>query len=247
MSGMVNSSIPKPSVPEFTIKNIDNSYYMPPTYGTDPYSGKTIQTGGGFIVQNKSIELTIKNQPFTSYRDGPYVDSNNISLYYQIGYKGHFEDQWHYYTTYAKTGSEYTVILAGLIWDGSQPTIALGNLPAGSQVDFQVQAEIGYFTLNEHYPILVPQYGDFHGESSGWSNTQTITVGDNTLTTAPSTIQPSLSPSESQNPTPNQSSAQTVIPPETDWTPITIVASLGVIVVIVAVTAVFLYKRRVKR
>ncbi len=35
------SSIPKPSIPEFTLKFLDNSYDVPPTYGIDPYTGKT--------------------------------------------------------------------------------------------------------------------------------------------------------------------------------------------------------------
>jgi hypothetical protein len=33
----------KPSVPEFTVKLVDNSYDVPPTQTTDPYTGtKTI-------------------------------------------------------------------------------------------------------------------------------------------------------------------------------------------------------------
>ena len=33
-------SIPKPSVPEFTLKYVDNSHNVLPIYGVDPYTGK---------------------------------------------------------------------------------------------------------------------------------------------------------------------------------------------------------------
>ena len=56
-------SITKPSVPNFTVTYVDNSYYMEPVYGVDQYSGETIQTGGGYTVQNKSFELKIKTCP----------------------------------------------------------------------------------------------------------------------------------------------------------------------------------------
>jgi hypothetical protein len=58
-------SIPKPSVPEFTVKYVDRSYYVPPVYGVDQYSGKTVQTGGGFTVTNKTLEVTIRGKSFT--------------------------------------------------------------------------------------------------------------------------------------------------------------------------------------
>lgn len=43
--GTVQASISKPSVPEFTVKYVDNSYDVPPTYGIDQYTGeKSLQT-----------------------------------------------------------------------------------------------------------------------------------------------------------------------------------------------------------
>ena len=57
----------KPYVPEFTLKYLDNSYDVPPTYGTDPYTGNNVTTQAGYHVQNESVEVIIKNQPFTSY------------------------------------------------------------------------------------------------------------------------------------------------------------------------------------
>jgi hypothetical protein len=59
-------SIPKPSVPEFTLSYSDKSYSVPPTYDIDPYTGKSIITQDGYYVKNASVEVTIKNQPFTA-------------------------------------------------------------------------------------------------------------------------------------------------------------------------------------
>ena len=36
------NDIPKPSIPEFTLKFEDNSYYVPPTYEINPYTGELI-------------------------------------------------------------------------------------------------------------------------------------------------------------------------------------------------------------
>ena len=72
------ASTPKPSVPEFTLKYVDHSYDVPPTYSTDPYTGKTVMTQAGYHVENKSIEVTIKNQPFTNYKD---ASGNNVMLF----------------------------------------------------------------------------------------------------------------------------------------------------------------------
>ena len=58
------SSITKPSVPEFTVKLMDNSYDVPAHNYTDPYSGKNT-TYAGYHVYNATIDITIKNQAFT--------------------------------------------------------------------------------------------------------------------------------------------------------------------------------------
>ena len=50
----------KPSVPEFTVKLVAHPYDVPTTYSTDPYTGETI-THAGYHMENKSIEVSIKN------------------------------------------------------------------------------------------------------------------------------------------------------------------------------------------
>src|SRR5665647_1089789 len=85
-------SIPALSVPEFTVKLVDRSYDVPITYTTttDPFSGKQITTSsGGYHVTNKTIDVTIRNQPFTSTDLG---NGSVIQLYYSVRAKGHFGD-----------------------------------------------------------------------------------------------------------------------------------------------------------
>ncbi len=86
-------SIPKPSVPEFTLKYIDNSHTVDAVTAFDPYTGKETVTEPGYYVQNKNIELQIKNQDFHPYED---ADGHEIGLYYSIQARGHFNGSWFY-------------------------------------------------------------------------------------------------------------------------------------------------------
>jgi hypothetical protein len=107
----VLASIPKPSVPEFNLKFVDNSYDVPSTYSPDPYTGKNVMTQAGYHVQNKSLEVTIKNQLFTNYKD---ATGNNIMLYYDVSWKGHFEDYW---KSFNSTKQMYLVASSSLMAD----------------------------------------------------------------------------------------------------------------------------------
>lgn len=79
------------SVPEFTLKLVAHPYDVPSTYEIDPYTGEKIITSYGYHEENKSIEVTIKNQPFTSTLD---ASGNYTSLYYNVRYKGNYADEW---------------------------------------------------------------------------------------------------------------------------------------------------------
>jgi hypothetical protein len=165
-------TIPKPSVPEFTLKYIHNSYDVAPTYGIDPYTGKTVVTQAGYHVENQSVEIAIRNQPFT------YIELDNgryANLFYNISYRGHYEKDWYYYSYdlntewfLGKSDSEYTVI-------------SFKQIPNEGKMDFRVQAQVGYFTdYNMPWKVYV-----FHGETSGWSNIQTITIPEGSTSTSP--------------------------------------------------------------
>jgi hypothetical protein len=203
------ASISTPSVPEFTLKFVDHSYDVPPTYGIDPYTGKNVMTQAGYPVQNKSIEVTIKNQPFTPYID---VGGERVWLFYDVRFKGYFED-WGFYNASSfgdyqhyilMSDSEYTLISYFLQEDADDYSgYVIGDVPSGGQIDFQVQAIAGYVTTI--HGGFVPPFGYtgydvFTGEKSGWSSTQTITISESqTPTSSPVTTSP---PDQTPEPTP---------------------------------------------
>jgi hypothetical protein len=192
-------SIPKPSVPEFTLKFVDHSYDVPPTYGIDSYTGKNVMAQAGYHVENKSVVVTIKNQPFSNYKD---ANGTTIMLYYDIRWRGHFGDYWNDLnsTEIELVASSSLMVDNVLAYPNSPSTtfsygfggnngsdyygVHLGEISAGGQVDFQVEALIGYFTRVYESPSPADQFSGgrpgyhdvFTGESSGWSDTQTVTV-----------------------------------------------------------------------
>jgi hypothetical protein len=198
-------SIPKPSIPEFSLNVVSHPYDVPTTYATstpNPYTGKTelFITKMGYHVENKSIELTIKNQPFTSTLD---ASGNYTSLYYNVKFKGHHTAEWNYWPTVGSglpytdaSKSDYTVINFTL---GTNPTNGFfWDVPVNGQEDFQVQAMIGHdnkyaYVINAESPNAYTAYSYiFKGQSSDWSNLQTITIGETAELPTPSPTVPEL-------------------------------------------------------
>jgi len=185
------SSMPSLSVPNFTVKLVNNSYFVQPIYGTDPYTGQSVVTSAGHYVENESIEVIIQNQPFVPYSTDNGINWT-INLYFVVQTKGHFSDDW--------TGQAFPDSASQIEDYTSQYTTVLeysNSIPSAGEIDFQVQAFIGYYyrQYNPELPNLcqefMPNYV-FNGTASGWSNTQTITIGARTPV---ATITPSMSPS----------------------------------------------------
>ena len=172
----VANGLTKPSVPEFTVRFVDASYDIPTTYSTDPYTEANV-THPGYHVQNRTIEVAIKNQPFTPYQS----DDQTINFYLNIRTKAHYATEW--ITIYnpdrgyiTQSNSEYTKVTFSLD-DNIFPF--WNNVPSGGIVDFQVQALIGYThrAYNSSETDQLKMYPwVFTGEMSGWSNTQSVTV-----------------------------------------------------------------------
>lgn len=237
------SSIPKPAVPEFTLEVIEHPYDVPPTTTIDPYTGNTTITRFGYHEENRSIEVTIKNPPFSPYTD---VDGNNVGLFYNITVKGHYENTWDYCFNNPYRGllnasdSDYTIISMTI---GNHLEVPSGGYPlegvdTGDQVDFQVQAQIGYYNITYTGMWAPVPGGDFYyvftGESSGWSETQTITIPASTQSPENSSSSTST-PNQTTEPTTNQTS-QTL----------QLAAIIGTIIAIVVVGATLLiyFKKR---
>jgi len=241
------ASITKPSIPEFSVKFVDRSYDVPTTSSIDPYTGQSV-IQSGYHIENYTIDVTIKNQPFTTYYDA--ASTFNVSLYYNVRMKGQYTQDWmNLYspdTDYPKqSNSEYTVLSFVLGNSANHP--AFEDISLGAHVDFQVQALIGYvyrdYDPNETIQILMWPWV-FSGETSGWNSTQTITIGASAPTATPNT---SPSPTASGTTVPTESSGpQTSVLFGLDWIQVATLTLLGVIAVLLAVVVVYLRKRSVR-
>jgi hypothetical protein len=153
------SIIPEPSVPEFTAKAVATT-----------------------------IEVTIKNQPLTSYENGSYP-----SLYYGFRFKDHnaMIGFWNYDPTYFVLPSTYGTYYKSSDSDFTIVSLSLEgyHFPTG-QIDIQAIALVG-----NQYPTNIQNgtvYG-FEGVISGWSETQTLTIRESQTPTPfpPPTATPS--------------------------------------------------------
>jgi hypothetical protein len=215
VEGTYAQSIPKPSVPEFTVKFVNASYTVTTT---NIYTGldETEQ------VSNDSIEITITNHAF---------DYSDYQIYYNLRVKPRFSDNWTevypirtyassynggYNFSYAQyindysipqSNSSFTVIIFSVVptelYLGSGYDVegtSLWAIPDGSQIDFQLEALVGHPSqrwVSDH-PLHPVAGGGFepavaYDETSGWSTTQTVTIGESQTPTTP-TPPPTSSP-----------------------------------------------------
>jgi hypothetical protein len=157
-------------MPEFGVSYRTFSTEVPPTYGVDPNTGKAVITQPGYTRVIRKVLVEIVNQPFIRY-----IDSNGkvIKLYYDVRWKEHDDGSWTSFpsTTYftQTTDSDGTLIIIGFKGNNESSLTDLLDFHPGSQLDFQVEASIGYYTADDV----------FIGKTSGWSNTQTIAIDAN--------------------------------------------------------------------
>ncbi|MCL2359185.1 hypothetical protein, partial [Candidatus Bathycorpusculum sp.] len=247
-------------IPEFTLRFVDNSYDVPPTFSKDPFTGKNEMTQEGYHVENKTAEIKIKNPPFTSYKDS---QGNSVYLSYDIRWKGHFDDYWHTRSSIPNCGyladsrSIGSMDMSGVVTLldpnalfteisyslGETRNYNMDNIDVseGGQIDFQVQALIGYSTRVEVPPDPVYPRGNdqfvFTCEFSDWSKTQTITMGTSS-DGAPTQNEPTPNPTYASNP-PHQPAMTIAGINLVDF-------SLGVVlgVVIAGLSVAFVYEKR---
>jgi len=228
-------TIPKPSVPEFTITLADHSYDVAPvtTSTINPYNNQTTTTTiPGYHVQKTTIDLTIKNQPYPSS-----IDGNKSYLLYNVRLKGHYITEWTYaygdaINSYGvQSDSDYTVLSFPTSYSiSTHYGTNTEYLKTGDLIDFQVVAILAYgynYSLSSGFPVYSYDYNSV--AASDWSPTQTFTM-----------------PEPSSSPSPTLS--QQTLPPET----VSADLSLGLTLVAVAVLAVavvflLLYVRHLKR
>ena len=177
-------SIPTPSVPKFSVKYVDNSYYVSsPSTIIDQYGNSMVVQG---YVENKTVEFLINNQDFTAYTipynsSDPYNTGQTVNLMFNIRMKAHSENDsnWQYITHlsdgYLKQSDSNSTIASYQI-----ENLFSMDIPNDEQIDFQVQALKGYV---HRYPII--NSWTFNGTESGWSNTQTLTIPAKSTSASP--------------------------------------------------------------
>ncbi|MCW3998989.1 MAG: hypothetical protein NWE93_01970 [Candidatus Bathyarchaeota archaeon] len=176
LAAMASAEVSVPSVPQFSLPVVDNSRYVPETFTTDSYTGQTTSQGG-YTLENITVQVTIKNQPFTS---SLLPDGNVTQLRYAVRFKGHF-DGWSgssEQVAYAVqvSGKGETVVEYFKGWSGysSSGYQQLPNID-GAQVDFQVKAQVGYdysYNSGDGYPFPLHDFNVL--AESSWSDIQTV-------------------------------------------------------------------------
>jgi hypothetical protein len=241
----------KPKIPEFTLKLVEHPYNAAPVTTKDPYTGETTITQEGYRATNRTIELSIKNQPFSPYKTS---NDNYVNLCYNVSIKGHYDDKWTYYPDYWRkipltaSQKEYTNISFGHDYDENDKYSYYFWIPDSGQLDFRVEALIGYYTEKmEFFPPLGSPIGvnTFNGQSSGWSNIQTITINNETL---PSSFPSNTSPSNSNPSTSNKPNTDNPgLFGLTSWIGISLVILFNVIVVLLVIIVVYLRRKSISQ
>jgi len=236
-------SISKPSVPEFTLKYVDTSYDVPSTYSIDSYTGNVTIKAGYHV--NKCLELTIRNQPIYPM------------LFYNVRYKGHFEDNWTEIFSYQHSFPEsQNELFPGSLPHRSDSEYTIITIPrqisvTENEIDFQVQAMEWH---TESYGNGKPGLRWTSFESSEWSSTQTITYDKAAFTTSPHTLPPYTLPSQNSTATPSQLTEPALSQPADSAFPepvetgksAAVISAVVAIVGAVAALLVYFDKHRVK-
>ena len=198
------AGIPKPSVPEFAVTPIGPSFDIPPVYSLDRDTGEIVIAENGYHVEYSAVVITIKNQPFSPSFS---TEGRQISFfYYNVRIKDHNQSDSYWKELYrvdegflSPSKSNYTNI--------PMPVEGVQNvgivIPTGTQTDIQVEAMIGSIgrQLNPNATSQIDMYPYvFTGETSGWSNTQTVTLPANTPLSPNPTPSPETTPSPLPNP-----------------------------------------------
>jgi len=201
------SSITKPSVPEFKLSYTNHVYDVPAAISQ--WSGEPIPNSA-YHVDYREVIIKVKNQPHDEYINDD-VKGRREQLYYNVRVKNHFSSDWTELrgqtlvrhgngsvipgtSYYGSSDSEVTYISISL--NGPSNTIHTSTeLAVGNEIDFQVKALLGYHDWVEY---------TFSGEESEWSNTQTLTIPASGSSSSSGSSSPSSTPDQTTEPAPSQ-------------------------------------------
>ena len=163
-------TIPKPSVPEFTLQS---------------------QTQ----VNTTTITLTIRNQPFDAASQYPNGFFYNVVISVDgknWGYLYHVEDASDWYPQQSNASITVLTYVAGeRMYYPMNTSQGVGIIPKSGEVAFKVQAMVGHRDRGAFQNGVMPYV--LVGEESDWSNTKTISIGQPPTSPNPSPTVPELS------------------------------------------------------
>ena len=151
----------KPSPPQFSARLVHSTYNLSATHQVD----------------NSSIEFKIKNQPFTA-------SSSVNAIYYLIQIRdptGNWSPIYGTDTYHIQSNGTYTILNFPI----SFPNLLPSNMRNATSVDFQLQAQTGYYTQKyiqgqmPNAPLKTSGYWETNfnpAEKSDWSKTQTVSL-----------------------------------------------------------------------
>jgi hypothetical protein len=191
---LLTSATTAPSVPDFTVKQVDRSYETPITYTKNQYTGETI-THPSYHVENLTIDIIIQNQPFIP----AIINGNTTKLFYNIEAK--FSNQKWSINDYPSEANKYVVEASS---SGSTVvTYVLSDtggwyVSKGNQIDIRVQAVTGYkYQVWSLGGGIIPIGTEFAlDKASSWSSAKTIAVGSGEIITNPNSSTPSTAPTQ---------------------------------------------------
>ncbi len=186
-------SFSNPTEPTFTVQYIKEVSQIPPVTIIDPYTGNEITANLERVVYNETILFTINNQAFKQCSV-----SSDVDFFFNFRFKGHYEEDWQYdpfqpdgtsvyaaggwftgsFPHFTASNSDYTLISFNMHnFVGYQGSNDGPAKPNGGELDFQVQAQIGKITpIDGSGTNALGSYYKFTGESSSWSETQTLVI-----------------------------------------------------------------------
>jgi hypothetical protein len=239
------TGVTQPAVPRFDVFLNTQPNYVPPVYGVDPSTGKAVVTKAGYEVLYKWVSVRVYGQPFWEYNNSV---GQRVLLYYNVRWQSNLNAAWQSFPSEVKyfhdsmdpwdtEGEGYLISIGFKGIDNGEVGMQLLD-PKTTKISFQVEALIGYYDSNNI----------FVGQSSGWSNTQTITIPCDSISI-------SASPTATANPpvitAPTSTPASTValthdnsLLSDQQLTYSVLIAT--VVVLAIAVIALLIYVRKIK-
>jgi len=234
------TGVTQPVVPRFDPFLNTHPEYIPPTYGVDPSTGKAVIIQAGYEVVNKWVGVRVWGQPFWEYNNAA---GQRVLLYYHVRWQSNLDTAWQSFPSEVKyyhdsmdpwdTEGEGCIISIG--FKGIEGVGMQLIDPNAETIDFQVEALIGYYDSNDN----------FVGQTSGWSNTQTITIPASDSSSSSSSSSPTSTPGQTTETTPNQTTGSNSQDTTQTWQSVSVLgATVGVVVVIAGLLAYFKKRKR---